>query len=227
MRKSATCQLLSTTCPLCTLWGASGAYHTETFWSGMGGYMEGPVQQLKGLLGVSDMNVRQLLTQGVNLGGHQPSPPAAVPRDVATLEAIPSHCWLIWCLYTACVTCAGLIVTTALMVWKGLVLLTASESPVGSHAAMLAYSDFRCSGDLSCLYLCQAWRSCLARHGWLAPEGNQGIMAWLAWLQVVVVLSGSMEPAFYRGDILFLNMGRAPFRWVMQAAGVGCAPPSC
>jgi signal peptidase I len=30
--------------------------------------------------------------------------------------------------------------------------------------------------------------------------------------QVVVVLSGSMEPAFYRGDILFLNMGRAPFR---------------
>jgi len=31
-------------------------------------------------------------------------------------------------------------------------------------------------------------------------------------LQVVVVLSGSMEPAFYRGDILFLNMGQKPFR---------------
>ena len=31
-------------------------------------------------------------------------------------------------------------------------------------------------------------------------------------VQVVVVLSGSMEPAFYRGDILFLNMGRKPFR---------------
>ena len=30
-------------------------------------------------------------------------------------------------------------------------------------------------------------------------------------LQVVVVLSGSMEPAFYRGDILFLYMGRKPF----------------
>ena len=30
--------------------------------------------------------------------------------------------------------------------------------------------------------------------------------------QVVVVLSGSMEPGFYRGDILFLNMGRAPIR---------------
>ena len=30
--------------------------------------------------------------------------------------------------------------------------------------------------------------------------------------QVVVVLSGSMEPAFYRGDILFLNKGSAPLR---------------
>ena len=29
---------------------------------------------------------------------------------------------------------------------------------------------------------------------------------------IVVVLSGSMEPAFYRGDILFLNMGTAPLR---------------
>lgn len=29
---------------------------------------------------------------------------------------------------------------------------------------------------------------------------------------IVVVLSGSMEPAFYRGDILFLSMGRAPLR---------------
>ena len=28
--------------------------------------------------------------------------------------------------------------------------------------------------------------------------------------QVVVVLSGSMEPGFYRGDILFLTMGRSP-----------------
>lgn len=31
-------------------------------------------------------------------------------------------------------------------------------------------------------------------------------------LQVVVVLSGSMEPGFKRGDILFLNMGTAPVR---------------
>jgi len=29
---------------------------------------------------------------------------------------------------------------------------------------------------------------------------------------VVVVLSGSMEPAFYRGDILFLNLGEDPIR---------------
>eukprot|EP00198_Chlamydomonas_reinhardtii_P008277 XP_001697614.1 signal peptidase, catalytic subunit [Chlamydomonas reinhardtii] len=51
-----------------------------------------------------------------------------------------------------------LIVTSALMIWKSLMLVTGSESPV------------------------------------------------------VVVLSGSMEPGFYRGDILFLNMGKAPIR---------------
>lgn len=33
---------------------------------------------------------------------------------------------------------------------------------------------------------------------------------WPSSRQVVVVLSGSMEPAFYRGDILFLHMGRKP-----------------
>jgi len=52
----------------------------------------------------------------------------------------------------------GLIVTSALIIWKGLMLVTGSESPV------------------------------------------------------VVVLSGSMEPAFYRGDILFLHLGSAPIR---------------
>jgi hypothetical protein len=35
---------------------------------------------------------------------------------------------------------------------------------------------------------------------------------WATSLQVVVVLSGSMEPGFHRGDILFLNMGTAPIR---------------
>jgi len=52
----------------------------------------------------------------------------------------------------------GLVVTSALIIWKSLMLLTGSESPV------------------------------------------------------VVVLSGSMEPGFQRGDILFLNMGTAPAR---------------
>ncbi|KAF8062680.1 Sec11c [Scenedesmus sp. PABB004] len=52
----------------------------------------------------------------------------------------------------------GLVVTSALIIWKSLMLLTGSESPV------------------------------------------------------VVVLSGSMEPGFQRGDILFLHMGAAPVR---------------
>jgi len=52
----------------------------------------------------------------------------------------------------------GLIVCSAIMIWKGLVVISGSESPV------------------------------------------------------VVVLSGSMEPAFFRGDILFLWMGQEPFR---------------
>ncbi|KAG8457765.1 hypothetical protein KFE25_005778 [Diacronema lutheri] len=51
-----------------------------------------------------------------------------------------------------------MIVCSALMIWKSLMVLTESESPV------------------------------------------------------VVVLSGSMEPAFHRGDILFLHMGYSPFR---------------
>ncbi|GAQ84972.1 Peptidase S24/S26A/S26B/S26C family protein [Klebsormidium nitens] len=52
----------------------------------------------------------------------------------------------------------GLIVSSALMIWKGLMVVTGSESPV------------------------------------------------------VVVLSGSMEPGFRRGDILFLHMSNAPIR---------------
>uniref|UniRef100_A0A7R9VYX5 Signal peptidase complex catalytic subunit SEC11 n=1 Tax=Chlamydomonas euryale TaxID=1486919 RepID=A0A7R9VYX5_9CHLO len=52
----------------------------------------------------------------------------------------------------------GLIITSALAMWKGLMLITNSESPV------------------------------------------------------VVVLSGSMEPGYHRGDILFLNLGTAPIR---------------
>lgn len=52
----------------------------------------------------------------------------------------------------------GLIVTSALIIWKALICITGSESPV------------------------------------------------------VVVLSGSMEPGFKRGDILFLHMSKDPVR---------------
>ncbi|XP_049936407.1 uncharacterized protein LOC116267610 isoform X1 [Nymphaea colorata] len=52
----------------------------------------------------------------------------------------------------------GMIVTSALIIWKGLMCVTGSESPV------------------------------------------------------VVVLSGSMEPGFKRGDILFLRMSKDPIR---------------
>jgi len=52
----------------------------------------------------------------------------------------------------------GLIVSSALMIWKSLMIVTGSESPI------------------------------------------------------VVVLSGSMEPAFYRGDLLFLYMPDSPIR---------------
>ncbi len=34
----------------------------------------------------------------------------------------------------------------------------------------------------------------------------------MQWPQVVVVLSGSMEPGFFRGDILFLYQSNAPVR---------------
>ncbi|GAU47328.1 hypothetical protein TSUD_291500 [Trifolium subterraneum] len=52
----------------------------------------------------------------------------------------------------------GMIVTSALIIWKALMCITSSESPV------------------------------------------------------VVVLSGSMEPGFKRGDILFLHMSKDPIR---------------
>lgn len=52
----------------------------------------------------------------------------------------------------------GMVVFSALMLWRGLMLVTGSESPV------------------------------------------------------VVVLSGSMEPGFHRGDILFLSLTKDPFR---------------
>lgn len=81
------------------------------------------------------MDLRQFLTQGMNLGTY-------------IFLSFPPH------VHDA----PGLIVTSALIIWKTLILITGSESPV------------------------------------------------------VVVLSGSMEPGFQRGDILFLHMGTAPIR---------------
>ena len=80
---------------------------------------------------------------------------------------------------------AGLIITSALIIWKSLILWTGSESPVRSP----------------CLFCFLACRHAATR----ATEAR-------APMQVVVVLSGSMEPAYYRGDILFLHMGRRPVR---------------
>ena len=65
------------------------------------------------------------------------------------------------------------------MIWKTLILLTGSESPVRTAVLLLQ----------------------------IPRDGFQ-----LKKVQVVVVLSGSMEPAFYRGDILFLHLGSAPLR---------------
>ncbi|KAL6532174.1 Signal peptidase complex catalytic subunit S11A [Orobanche gracilis] len=59
---------------------------------------------------------------------------------------------------TQAVSLGRMIVTSALIIWKGLMCITGSESPV------------------------------------------------------VVVLSGSMEPGFKRGDILFLHMSKDPIR---------------
>ena len=66
----------------------------------------------------------------------------------------------------------AMIVFSALMIWKGLMFLTKSESPV------------------------------------------------------VVVLSGSMEPAFQRGDILFLNNQANPIRVGDGACNQIVAPPA-
>ena len=77
---------------------------------------------------------------------------------------------------------SGLIVTSALMIWKSLMLITGSESPVRVQALPPP------------------------------PVGALFHSCELMVLQVVVVLSGSMEPGFYRGDILFLKMGKARIR---------------
>lgn len=77
--------------------------------------------------------------------------------------------------------------TSALMIWKTLILVTGSESPVSPDHVCRCLSH--CHIDLGCLLLMRTRQS-----------GGRPVHT----TQVVVVLSGSMEPGFYRGDILFL-----------------------
>ena len=69
----------------------------------------------------------------------------------------------------------------------------------GSSSAALPCPGCRSGGfaaaDRTRIYICARSR--------LSSRSNISTVA-----QVVVVLSGSMEPGFYRGDILFLYMGR-------------------
>lgn len=84
-----------------------------------------------------------------------------------------------------------MIVTSALMIWKSMILATGSESPVSGQTCW-----WRLLGLSAC---CCVW------------QGGPPLAAYLfVCLQVVVVLSGSMEPGFYRGDILFLNQPKRP-----------------
>ena len=73
------------------------------------------------------------------------------------------------------------------MIWKTLILLTGSESPVRLVILLTAHRS---------TYTRTSGHTCLPDKSLTLPS-----------LQVVVVLSGSMEPGFYRGDILFLRVG--------------------
>lgn len=105
------------------------------------------------------------------------------------------------------------------MIWKTLILLTGSESPVRLLIDFAAFLDCftvvlgTCSSANPC---CNAHATCCKEDVHLdittfcirsSCDSIQGQI-----MQVVVVLSGSMEPGFYRGDILFLNMGHRPIR---------------
>jgi signal peptidase len=93
---------------------------------------------------------RQLLLQFVNLGEPPAARRASARRRRRCRRSHQTRCT------TTLPAAAGMIITSALMLWKGLILATGSESPI------------------------------------------------------VVVLSGSMEPGFHRGDILLLHQRPAP-----------------
>ena len=77
------------------------------------------------------MNVRQFLLQGINLGRQLDQVKQA--NCTAALDCLdkPSfRCWMGMNLLAPGVCFAGLIVASALMIWKSLILITGSESPV-------------------------------------------------------------------------------------------------
>ncbi len=112
-----------------------------------------------------------------------------------------------------------MIIGSALIIWKSLMLVTGSESPV-RHRQRRTANDAAASTTTSQAWhrswtlrtrrlrsTLEPWRRCrVRRRTRLRPSAP------VARVQVVVVLSGSMEPGMYRGDILFLNLGKAPIR---------------
>ncbi|KAI6077932.1 Signal peptidase complex catalytic subunit SEC11 [Aix galericulata] len=70
----------------------------------------------------------------------------------------------------------GMIVSSALMIWKGLMVVTGSESPI---VVVLRYSRGSAAGG--------------------------GLGGGVVVAVMVMVTGGSMEPAFHRGDLLFLT----------------------
>ena len=85
---------------------------------------------------LKQMNKRELLTQGINLGAscHRCQPPTPPPIHHPAALSLP---WLRMrelvqapVATPTCVAHAGLIVSSALMLWKTLIFMTGSESPV-------------------------------------------------------------------------------------------------
>src|SRR5690606_25269134 len=89
-----------------------------------------------------------------------------------------------------------LIFGTALMIWRGMVAVSGSESPI----VVVLRSAVACSPENACLELFTwFWQSPL-RPLYATPPFP------------LRVQSGSMETAFYRGDILFISRGRQPLQ---------------
>ena len=90
--------------------------------------------------------------------------------------------------------------SSALIMWRSLMLFTGSESPVSARGLHGGACVDTARAQQTRAAPPAASRCCRPSR----PSNSR--------LQIVVVLSGSMEPAFHRGDILFLNLGTAPIR---------------